>query len=244
MRKSYLHTFIAVLCLVAICVAIAGCGGQAATKEKKECTKEKQEKSTAKKAVKKLGPYEFTKNWMDEEGFITNWLVVGPFPNPGERPDNTGYDTDYLKDVGGEAAYKPADGMEIKKPDGTAVKWQQHKSPYPEISFFAIEHLGLEYDQEDILCYSACWLESDAEKDVEIRVGSDDGYKLWVNHKPTGAEHVYRAMEIDQEVYPVKLSKGMNLVLIKVDQDWGEYEFVMRVVTPDGKEVSGVKIWN
>lgn len=79
---------------------------------------------------------------------------------------------------------------------------------------------------------------------VQIRVGSDDGYKLWVDHKLVGEEHVYRAAYQDQENYPIKLSKGMHLILIKVDQDYGSFEFMLRVTTPAGRKASGVKVWN
>ena len=92
--------------------------------------------------------------------------------------------------------------------------------------------------------YCACWLDSDADKDVEIRVGSDDGYKLWINHKLIATVHEYRAMEMDQETHKVKLNKGKNLLLIKVDQDTGEYQFMLRVVGSDGKATPGVTVWN
>jgi len=222
-----------VLCLAALCAFIAGCEGEGEVKTS----------AKAKPALKAqtLGPYGFSSNWMDEEGFVTHWLIVGAFPNPGERPDNKGFHVDYL---GGEADYAATADKAVTKPDGTSVKWQQYESTYTEISFFAIDHLGLDYDQEDVLCYCACWLKCDEDKDVEIRIGSDDGYKMWLNNKLVGEEHVYRSAEIDQEIYPVKLNKGMNALLVKVDQDWGEYEFMLRVVTSEGKEVPGVKVWN
>lgn len=94
----------AVLCLSTVCVLVVGCEG-IATKAP-TCS------------VKRLGPYE-----LDEDGFITSWLVVGPFPNPGERPDNEGFHVDYLKEYGGETKYVPADGAEIAKDDGTKLKW-------------------------------------------------------------------------------------------------------------------------
>jgi hypothetical protein len=255
--------------LIAGCEGQAGKPCEKAKAEKATCEKGKPaaEKLTAEKAkpaaekpaaekpkeaaaapaaakTQALGPYKFAANWMDEQGFITNWLVVGTFPNPGERPDNKGFNIDYFKNYGGETGITPANGMEIKKDDGTVVKWQQYNSTYTEISFFAIEHLKLEPAAEDILCYCACWIESDADKDVEIRVGSDDGYKLWLNHKQIAEVHEYRSAEMDQETHKVKLNKGMNLVIIKVDQDWGEYQFMLRVVTPEGKEVTGLKVWN
>lgn len=264
MSKSQIRTFMCVLCLTALCVNFAGCEGKAAkepgepalkaveAKPKAEAAKpvaEKPEEPAAepKEACGKgatLGPYNLAKNWMDEPGFIDHWLVVGPFPNPGERPDNEGFNVDYLKNYGGEMGHEPTNGMEIKDADGNAFKWQQYAGTTTDISLFAIEGLGLEPQQEDILCYAACWLDSDADKEVELRIGSDDGYKLWVNHQLVSEQNVYRAMEMDQETYKVKLNKGKNLILFKITQDWGEYEFMLRVVDADGEEVPGIKVWN
>ena len=112
------------------------------------------------------------------------------------------------------------------------------------IDFLSVEHLSLGGVVDNILTYSACWLECEKDMNMQIRVGSDDGYKLWVDHKLIGNEHVYRPAEQDQESYDIKLSKGMHLVLIKVDQGPGEFKFMMRVVTPDGKKASGIKVWN
>ncbi len=242
MNKSQIRILMGVLCLMAVYAIIAGCQSQAAGQDPAKDTKAEAKKAEAKGPT--LGPYKLAMNWMDEPGFVDHWLVIGPFPNPGERPDNAGFNVDYLKNYGGEAAYVPTKGLEVKDANGNVFKWQQYEGTTTDISFFAIEGLGLEPQQEDILCYVACWLDSDADKEVELRVGSDDGYKLWLNHKLVGEQNVYRSMEMDQETYKVKLNKGMNLVLMKVTQDWGEYEFMFRVVNAEGKEVPGIKVWN
>jgi len=125
MCRSKMRGCIVVLCLAAVCVVV-GCEGPAVRPA--ACT-----------AAKKLGPYE-----LDEEGFITNWLVVGPFPNPGERPDNEGFHVDYLKKYGGELKHVPANGMEITKDNGTTVEWAQYETSYSSrIDFFSVDHLDL-----------------------------------------------------------------------------------------------------
>jgi hypothetical protein len=249
-----MNRLIIALCLTSICL-LFGC--QSAV-TKRECTAEPNavvelkvvikpegvEEKPAETISEGLGPYKLGSDEMDNQGFVMNWLIVGPFPNPGERPDNKGYDIDYLKDYGTESGHIPAAGMEIKRPDGTVVKWQPYKSENATIGFFLVDHLALEYEQEDILTYSACWLECDKDVDVQIRVGTDDGYKLWLDNKLLAAEHVYRACELDQESYPVTLTKGRHLILIKVDQDYGEFQFMLRIVTPDGKAPQGVKVLN
>ena len=268
MNKSQFRTMMLVLCLAALCAVIAGCQEEAASPKAKQvnATAEKapaaavkpapalapapkpaEKPAAAAVAGPTLGPFNLAKNWAEETGFVTNWLICGPFPNPGSRPDNAGFNTDYLKDYGGEAAFTPTNGMEIKgggiKGD-SVVKFLPYSTTGTDIIFGDVAHLKIESNQEQILTYSACWLDSDADKDVEVRVGSDDGYKLWINHQLISEQHVYRAMEMDQETHKVKLNKGKNLLLIKVDQDTGEYQFMLRVVTPDGKAAPGVTVWN
>ena len=260
-----------VLSLAALCAVIAGCQEEAASPKAKEVkattaktpaaavkpapakAPEKPAPAPAPKPAEKpaaavagptLGPFNLAKNWAEEQGFVVNWLVCGTFPNPGERPDNAGFNVDYLKNYGGEAAFTPTNGMEIKKDDGSAAKFLPYSTTGTDIIFGDVAHLKIESNQEKILVYCACWLDSDADKDVEVRVGSDDGYKLWINHQLISVQHVYRAMEMDQETHKVKLNKGKNLLLIKVDQDTGEYQFMLRVVGADGKAAPGVKVWN
>jgi hypothetical protein len=265
MSKSQFRNMMLVLGFVALLGVIAGCDSQAAAPKAKDANApaaKAAEKPAAEKpapapapaakpaaasAGPTLGPFNLAKNWAEEQGFVANWLICGPFPNPGERPDNKGFDTDYLKADGGEAAFVPSVGKEIKGGglDGSkTVKFQPYKASGTDIIFGDVNFLGIEPTQEKVVTYSACWLDSDADKDVEIRVGSDDGYKLWLNHALIGTVHEYRAMEMDQETYKVKLTKGKNLLLIKVDQDTGEFQFMLRVVGADGKAAPGVTVWN
>jgi hypothetical protein len=261
MNKSQFRTMMLVLCLAALCAVIAGCQEEAASPKAKEVKATAEKPATAVKPAAEakpapapkpaaavagptLGPFNLAKNWAEEQGFVANWLICGTFPNPGDRPDNTGFGTDYLKNYGGEAAFVPTNGMEIKQDNGAAVKWLPYNTTGTDIIFGDVAHLKIESNQEKILVYCACWLDADADKEVEVRVGSDDGYKLWINHQLISEQHVYRAMEMDQETHKVKLNKGKNLLLIKVDQDTGEYQFMLRVVGADGKEAPGVKVWN
>ena len=143
-----------------------------------------------------------------------------------------------------EPAFVPTNGLEIKDPNSKSLKFQPYHTTGTDIIFGDVAHLKTDSSQEKILVYCACWLDADADKDVEVRVGSDDGYKLWINHQLISEQHVYRAMEMDQETHKVKLNKGKNLLLIKVDQDTGEYQFMLRVVGADGKAAPGVTVWN
>jgi hypothetical protein len=227
-------------------ILFAGCSGGVKNVEGGGATVDKPAAAIPAAAPAKLsGPYA-----LDTDGFIKNWLIVGPFPNPGERPDNKGYGIDYLKDYGGEAGHTPAAGLEIatggaKEGEKRPVTWQAYAGTDSTINFFDVPHLKLEDQQDDILTYSACWVESEKDQEVEVRVGSDDGYKLWIDHKHIKNVHEYRAVDTDQETYTLQLAAGKKtLLLIKVDQDWGGYCFMLRLVTKDGKKAPGIKVWN
>lgn len=250
-QKNY-FIWIAVLSLIASFIFAGGCQEQVKTapeiKAKTQAAPPTQAEpaKVAKKEpaapVGKTGPFGFKSSWAGD-GFITNWLVIGPFPNPGERPENKGFNIDYLENYGGEAGHIPAKGMEIAAPDGKKLKWERYKSSAVRIDIPSIRVLDIDYDPDDILIYAACWVECDQDVEAELRIGSDDGYKLWLDHQLLGEQRVYRSAEQDQETYPVKLAKGRHLLLLKVDQDWGAYEFMLRVVTANGEEIPTMKVW-
>jgi hypothetical protein len=55
---------------------------------------------------------------------------------------------------------------------------------------------------------------------LQVRVGSINAVKVWVNGQPLISREVYHAGgQIDQYSAPVKLNAGNNLVLIKVCQN-------------------------
>jgi len=180
----------------------------------------------------------------DNDGFIHHWLFLGPFPNPGGRPQGEenakasckGFAADLLK---GEAAYVPQAGKEVAKDGGGKAVWKAIASDAEMVDIATLVD-----STDDTVIYASCWAELDKDLDVEVRVGSDDGYKLWIDNKQVAVVHEHRAAGQDQENHKMKLSAGKHLILIKVDNDWGGFSFCLRVVTPDGKKIPGLKVWN
>ena len=94
-----------------------------------------------------LGPFNLAKNWAEEQDLSPTGLS-GHIPNPGERPDNTGFGTDYLKNYGGEMAFVPSNGMEIKRPDGTVAKFQPYHASGTDIIFGDVDFLALSQNRK------------------------------------------------------------------------------------------------
>lgn len=67
------------------------------------------------------------------------------------------------------------------------------------------------------------------EREVELKLGSDDALKVWVNGEPVTGKLVSRAAAPDQETVRVRLRKGPNRLLAKVVQGHTGWEFYFRV---------------
>jgi hypothetical protein len=177
------------------------------------------------------GPYD-----LDGSGNIQNWLIAGPFPNN----DDKGFYVDFLKT---EEQHEPADGKEVPK-EGGKVRWAPYRAEGGRVNFFEVPHLGLSDKQPFVIQYAACWLELDRDLDLELRLGSDDGFRLWVDGELRTGAHVHRGVKEDEDTCAIRLSRGIHLVLLKVDQGDGDHGFVVRVTTPDGNRPAGVRVWN
>ena len=59
---------------------------------------------------------------------------------------------------------------------------------------------------------------------VTLRIGSDDGVKVWVNGRLVHGNNATRSFAPDQDSATVSLKKGENTILMKVTQNnmpWG-----------------------
>jgi hypothetical protein len=205
---------------------------------------------------------------------IQDWLVLGPFPHP----LGAGYAFDFLSKLGGEANAKPktGDSVAVKFPDGPDAKtiwkesqlkprriaWQRAKAQHcpvgtPEDRKTYQEWvdvrplLGTGEDTDNTCVYAACILRADKETPVRFLLGSDDGNVLYVNGKKIGQAVDDRRMYVlDGDVHAATLKAGDNLVVIKICNATGGFNFGMRVTSgatadlavPGGAAPKGVKV--
>lgn len=68
-----------------------------------------------------------------------------------------------------------------------------------------------------------------ADRDLEMPVvmGSDDGMRLWLNGELLVDENHEQAMDPQAYRRVLKIKKGVNHLLVKVSQGWGEWQFQM-----------------
>ncbi len=170
---------------------------------------------------------------------VQSWRICGLFPNPGVRPVKKGFDVDYLAEVGGETSTKIAPAKPVTW-KGKSYAWQVFRSKTPRVNLMEFPPVKARKNRDDVLVYAMCYLSSDRARDVVFGVGSDDGYKLYLNGKLLRRERAFRGGVPDQELIDARLNKGVNTILLKVDQDFGGYEFFFSVMSPRFESIAGL----
>lgn len=179
--------------------------------------------------MKELGePINLVKHF----GFVTRWQLIGPFDNS--------------KGVGFHTVYPPEKGFDVKgaypgKGD-EKVQWREYT---------ADKGLGMVDFNEIIgklkgtIAYGYTALDSKVEREIEVRAGSNNAVRMWLNGKEVYfREEYHHGMEMDQHVGKGVLKVGRNEILIKVCQNeqtekWAElWSFQLRVCDPLGAAVS------
>jgi hypothetical protein len=165
--------------------------------------------------------------------FLTEWRLCGVFPNVQTGPADvrrhenncSGWDTDFLAEIGGEAAASPQIDPAPIYPEGNPAVWRPIKSAYDIINL-------REYftQTEDVVAYAFATIEAPATGGVTFSVGSNDGIKIFLNGKLVHENHLGRAAVADADQVRVQLTAGVNRILLKIDQSGGGWGFCFRLV--------------
>lgn len=67
------------------------------------------------------------------------------------------------------------------------------------------------------------------DRDAWLGIGSDDGVKVWVNGELVNDQWIRRISRLDDDVIPLKLRKGKNPILIKIQNMQGHWSFTARL---------------
>jgi len=198
----------------------------------------------------------------DEEGFIRDWLVAGPFPSPGTRwTKSSGWDRDFLRrpwtGTEGETGIRPYCGKshavsfpptedEVWTPREVRVAWRPLHSAEAKVDFGPFlrnEPLGMaEYNPEQVAAYAACYVKMPQETECRMSLGSDDGVKVWLNGKLVHANLIYRGAVRDQDEVSVMFQEGWNLLLAKVINDIGGHALYLRLLDDEGQPLTDYEI--
>jgi hypothetical protein len=160
-------------------------------------------------------------------GFLTSWHAIGPFDNRGlagfnkEYPPERGVDLQqkYAGQLG-DVAWQPLETDNEYGIVDVAAKFQNYKG---SVMYFTTE------------------FHSPASRRVELRLGTPNSWKLWVNGRfAFGREEYHHGTMIDQYKIAADFEPGGNVILLKLCQneqteDWAQaYQFQLRVCDASG----------
>ena len=180
----------------------------------------------AERGLAEIGPVPATRVLLDGEPIaVRSWLVAGMFPSedlpdpPREGPSRSGYDTDYLLSLGGEAKARPQAGTQVPVPGERPVVFVGHEwdSSYLDLT-------DLFGNPRDVCGYLFTELESEAAQDVFLHVGTNDAGKVWLGGELILSCPQDRMAKPSQEVVGITLKAGRTPLLLKVDQAGGDYQ--------------------
>lgn len=154
------------------------------------------------------------------DGYIRSWWLIGGFPQ-----------RDLFADVlpGGEAKFVlPADGAGA----------QLIQSPSRKINLASYLQPA-----DNNMAYAFVWIDSPSDREALLGMNSDDSIAVWLNNEEVWRNKVSRYVADDTRDYDlpkVKLKQGLNTLLVKVDQAFGEWAFKLRVLNPNGSVMRDV----
>ncbi|MDD5311273.1 MAG: tetratricopeptide repeat protein [Candidatus Omnitrophica bacterium] len=159
-------------------------------------------------------------------GYIKDWLVIGSFDNK----ENTGFN----------AVYPPETEIDlVKEYDGKSVKVKWRKLAGLSTSQL-VDFDSVCYPNESATGYALTYVFSGEDRDVALRVGSDDSVKVWLNDKLIIQNEKYQAWFPDQSEAGAILRKGWNKILVKVCEGWGDWMFGLRITDVNGRPLEAL----
>ena len=163
-------------------------------------------------------------------GLITDWRIIGPF--------------DHRAGKGFEAVYPPEREVDFSAEyEGQLgrVRWQPISTGH---EYGVVDIAGQLENYKGSCMYLAAEFHSPERRRVQVRLGTPNSWKLWLNGRFLfGREEYHRGMELDQYQVDAELKAGRNVILFKIcqneqDEDWAQrYEFQLRVCDQAGAAV-------
>lgn len=172
---------------------------------------------TNSEVLKRPGPIN---DWWEihnsDSGFIQSWKVIGIFDF------GTGLNNQYPpeSEINFGKSYQGKGGN---------VQWKTEETSDTGylnlISIFGERNPDVNPRSEG-MAYAYAEVISPDNRETRITLGSNDGAKMWVNNEVVYNKHVGRNAVADHEILTIKLKKGKNKILVKVENiaaSWGLY---------------------
>ncbi|MCO4773536.1 MAG: hypothetical protein KDA24_26115 [Deltaproteobacteria bacterium] len=170
--------------------------------------------------------------YVDAEGFLTTWLVAGPFP---DLPAGGGGGSCEVSDqdpLGDEATAIP----ELATPAGD-LEWFAYFDSNARFNFLHV--MGGPTPRE---VYAAAWVNSPVAQTTTLAMGIDDGGRAYWNGVEVFEVGSCQGTNIDQFQAPVDMVEGWNRLLIRVRDQGGGWALYARFLDETSTPITGLEV--
>lgn len=167
-----------------------------------------------------LGASEALAEMAERNGFIVRWWVLGPIPNRGALRERDVLPTDQ--------AVNPSQAVRVGQQE---LRWRAVRISDP------LGQLDLERAvarRDDVGAYAYAEVDSDQEREVLFKLGSDDDVFCWLNGQLVHRFVGDRGWGPDQDTVKVRLQAGANRILLKVLNGGGGWAVSLRITDLQG----------
>jgi len=164
---------------------------------------------------------------MPHAGLIRKWMVIGPFPYHNHQSFDDVYQPE--QQINLEATYTGSKGK---------VHWKPLEISSDNNIANLVEVFG---PHENVAAYAYAEIELDAPSRGYIKLGSDDGIKVWINNQLVHSNNAARSLRPDEDIILVNLRAGVNSILLKITQKGVDWQFTARLVDLSGQPLGRLK---
>jgi HEAT repeat protein len=158
------------------------------------------------------------------DDYIVVWQVSGP----------------YTKDVTASELFDVAFAPEQ---EGQDAQWRPMPiGTSPDRPWLIEPEKVEELKGDNRVAYFRTRVWSPKEQKARLELGSDDGVKVWINGQLVHANNAVRPVEPGQDKVDVTLKEGYNPFVVKLVQDAGQWAMCVRLRSPDGGKLEGLKV--
>jgi len=182
----------------------------------------------------KAGPEEFAPR---SDGFIRDWLLLAPLQLESDADGAVAIEKNQIPD---EGSLKPKAGDKATA-GGKEFTWKKVKAS----DYYLDLNELVKQQTEKTVAYAVCYVRAEAErKDLQLKMGSNDQGKVYLNGKALLKASEPRTLEQDADVARnVTLSKGVNVVVFKIFNEGGsDWQGCLRFTEANGKAVTNLVI--
>lgn len=123
-----------------------------------------------------------------------------------------------------------------------SVAWRPLPAGNQKARPWMMDLLATRTGESACAAYARTWIYSLVAQPVRVEFGTDDGHKLWCNGEPIAQADRGGAAKPGEFSTIASLRQGWNSLLLKVTQDSGPWEFCLRLRTPAGGRLEGLRI--